>query len=60
MTASPAALETGEVVCVPGLADAEAVARLADAEAVARLAEAELNLRSGSGSRVAPRYSHGE
>ena len=51
VTASPAALETGEVVCVPGLADAEAVARLA---------EAELNLRSGSGSRVAPRYSHGE
>ncbi|WP_086685022.1 SDR family NAD(P)-dependent oxidoreductase, partial [Streptomyces pseudogriseolus] len=51
VTASLAGLEAGEVVCVPGLTDAEAVARLA---------EAELNLRSGSGGRMAPRYSHGE
>ncbi|MFF8540778.1 SDR family NAD(P)-dependent oxidoreductase [Streptomyces werraensis] len=50
VTASLAGLEAGEVVCVPGLRDAEAVARLA---------EAELNLRAGSGSRMAPRYSHG-
>ncbi|MFF0811430.1 SDR family NAD(P)-dependent oxidoreductase [Streptomyces albogriseolus] len=51
VTASLAGLEAGEVVCVPGLTDAEAVARLA---------EAELGLRAGSGSRMAPRYSHGE
>ncbi|MFD6033436.1 SDR family NAD(P)-dependent oxidoreductase [Streptomyces griseoincarnatus] len=51
VSASLAGLEAGEVVCVPGLTDAEAVARLA---------EAELTLRSGSGSRMAPRYSHGE
>ncbi len=51
VTASLAGLEAGEVVCVPGLTDAEAVARLA---------EAELGLRTGSGSRMAPRYSHGE
>ncbi|WP_251143388.1 hypothetical protein [Streptomyces sp. McG8] len=51
VTASLAGLEAGEVVCVPGLKDPEAVARLA---------EAELNLRSGSGSRMASRYSHGE
>ncbi|MFC8841742.1 SDR family NAD(P)-dependent oxidoreductase [Streptomyces griseoincarnatus] len=51
VSASLAGLEAGEVVCVPGLTDAEAVARLA---------EAELTLRAGSGSRMAPRYSHGE
>ncbi|CAL9320280.1 hypothetical protein SUDANB148_06121 [Streptomyces sp. SudanB148_2056] len=51
MSASLAGLEAGEVVCVPGLTDAEAVARLA---------EAELTLRAGSGSRMAPRYAHGE
>ncbi len=38
VTASLAALETGEVVCVPGLTDAGAVTRLA---------EAELDLRGG-------------
>ncbi|MGW1987408.1 SDR family NAD(P)-dependent oxidoreductase [Streptomyces collinus] len=47
VTASLAALDTGEVVCVPGLAHPEAVARLE---------EAELALRTGSGTRVAPRY----
>ncbi|MEU3861364.1 SDR family oxidoreductase [Streptomyces sp. NPDC028722] len=47
VTASLAALDDGEVVCVPGLSDAEAVARLSAAE---------LGLRSGSGTRVAPRY----
>ncbi|MGA5120452.1 SDR family NAD(P)-dependent oxidoreductase [Streptomyces pseudogriseolus] len=51
VTASLAALETGEVVCVPGLTDAGAVTRLA---------EAELDLRGGSGRRMAPRYAHGE
>ncbi|MFI6208115.1 SDR family NAD(P)-dependent oxidoreductase [Streptomyces sp. NPDC051041] len=47
VTASLAALETGEVVCVPGLPDAEAVARLAAAE---------LALRDGSGAALADRY----
>ncbi|WP_344610011.1 SDR family NAD(P)-dependent oxidoreductase, partial [Streptomyces glaucus] len=47
VTASLAALETGEVVCVPGLSDAEAVARLAAAE---------LALRDGSGAALADRY----
>ncbi|MFF9087486.1 SDR family NAD(P)-dependent oxidoreductase [Streptomyces sp. NPDC014991] len=47
VTASLAALDDGEVVCVPGLSDAEAVARLSAAE---------LGLRNGSGTRVAPRY----
>ncbi|MEU5652416.1 SDR family NAD(P)-dependent oxidoreductase [Streptomyces pseudogriseolus] len=51
VTASLAALETGEVVCVPGLTDAGAVTRLA---------EAELDLRAGSGRRMAPRYAQGE
>ncbi|MGA5523802.1 SDR family NAD(P)-dependent oxidoreductase [Streptomyces pseudogriseolus] len=51
VTASLAALETGEVVCVPGLTDAGAVTRLA---------EAELDLRAGSERRLAPRYAHGE
>ncbi|MFB0621091.1 SDR family NAD(P)-dependent oxidoreductase [Streptomyces sp. AGS-58] len=47
VTASLAALEDGEVVCVPGLPDAGAVALLSAAER---------GLRSGSGTRVAPRY----
>ncbi|MFF1285735.1 SDR family NAD(P)-dependent oxidoreductase [Streptomyces sp. NPDC058299] len=47
VTASLAALDDGEVVCVPGLPDAEAVARLSAAER---------GLRGGSGPRVAPRY----
>ncbi|MCO4696757.1 SDR family oxidoreductase [Streptomyces sp. RO-S4] len=47
VTASLAGLETGEVVCVPGLTEADAVARLAAAE---------LDLRRGSGARMAPRY----
>ncbi|MGW4086232.1 SDR family NAD(P)-dependent oxidoreductase [Streptomyces sp. NPDC004822] len=47
VTASLAALETGEVVCVPGLTEPEAVSRLATAE---------LDLRGGSGGRVAARY----
>ncbi|MEV7691463.1 SDR family NAD(P)-dependent oxidoreductase [Streptomyces bungoensis] len=51
VTASLAALETGEVVCVPGLTDADAVARLADAE---------LALRGGSGTTLAPRYRDAE
>lgn len=51
VTASLAALETGEVVCVPGLPDAGAVARLADAE---------LALRGGSGAALAPRYRSAE
>ncbi|MGW0148559.1 SDR family NAD(P)-dependent oxidoreductase [Streptomyces sp. NPDC003333] len=50
VTASLAALETGEVVCVPGLTDPEAVSRLAAAE---------LELRRGSGGRVAERYRRG-
>jgi short-subunit dehydrogenase len=51
VTASLAALETGEVVCVPGLSDAEAVTGLAAAE---------LALREGSGSALAGRYRAGE
>ncbi|MEU4037220.1 SDR family NAD(P)-dependent oxidoreductase [Streptomyces collinus] len=47
VTASLAALDTGEVVCVPGLTSPEAVARLE---------EAELALRTGSGTTMAPRY----
>ncbi|WTO34079.1 SDR family oxidoreductase [Streptomyces achromogenes] len=47
VTASLRALETGEVVCVPGLADAEAVGRLTAAE---------LGLRSSSTGTLAPRY----
>ncbi|GGW62217.1 short-chain dehydrogenase [Streptomyces lucensis JCM 4490] len=47
VTASLAALETGEVVCVPGLSEPEAVARLADAE---------LAVRGGSAATLAPRY----
>ncbi|WP_240468361.1 hypothetical protein [Streptomyces dangxiongensis] len=46
VTASLAALDDGEVVCVPGLSDAGAVARLSAAE---------LGLRDGAGTRVAPR-----
>ena len=45
--ASLAALATGEVVCVPGLADPAAVDRLVDAE---------LGVRSASGPRLAARY----
>lgn len=51
VTASLAGLDAGEVVCVPGLTDAEAVARLAGAE---------LDLRAGSGRRMAPRYGNAE
>lgn len=47
VTASLAALRTGEVVCVPGLADADAVARLAAVEA---------ELRGASGAPLAERY----
>ncbi|MFE1463503.1 SDR family NAD(P)-dependent oxidoreductase [Streptomyces nigra] len=47
VTASLAALDTDEVVCVPGLTDPEAVTRLATAE---------LDLRRGSGGRAAARY----
>ncbi|MER6470849.1 SDR family NAD(P)-dependent oxidoreductase [Streptomyces collinus] len=47
VTASLAALDTGEVVCVPGLTRPEAVGRLE---------EAELALRTGSGTTMAPRY----
>jgi short-subunit dehydrogenase len=47
VTASLAALDAGEVVCVPGLADPAAVARLTEAEAALRLA---------SGAPLAPRY----
>ncbi|CAL9392210.1 SDR family NAD(P)-dependent oxidoreductase [Streptomyces sp. enrichment culture] len=47
VTASLRALETGEVVCVPGLADAEAVDRVTAAE---------LGLRSSSTGTLAPRY----
>lgn len=47
VTASLAALGTGEVVCVPGLEDAGAVDRLAAAE---------LGLREGPGTSVAGRY----
>jgi short-subunit dehydrogenase len=45
--ASVAALGTGEVVCVPGLADPAAVERLLEAEA---------GIRSGSGPALAARY----
>ncbi|GEK01628.1 SDR family NAD(P)-dependent oxidoreductase [Streptomyces sp. ATE26] len=45
--ASLAALESDEVVCVPGLSDASAVTLLADAERA---------LRAGSGATLAPRY----
>ncbi|MFI0168073.1 SDR family NAD(P)-dependent oxidoreductase [Streptomyces sp. NPDC017095] len=51
VTASLAALESGEVVCVPGLPDPTAVARLADAE---------LALRDGSGTGLASRYRAGD
>ncbi|CAL9363318.1 putative oxidoreductase [Streptomyces sp. enrichment culture] len=50
VTASLAALAAGEVVCVPGLADAGAVERLV---------EAEVALRGGSGASLAPRYRDG-
>ncbi|WP_318205633.1 SDR family NAD(P)-dependent oxidoreductase [Streptomyces sp. SCL15-4] len=47
VTASLDALESGEVVCVPGLSDPAAVTRLADAE---------LALRAGSGTDTALRH----
>lgn len=47
VTASLAALQTREVVCVPGLSDGEAVSSLAAAE---------LALRDGSGTSLAARY----
>ncbi|MEU3414695.1 MULTISPECIES: SDR family NAD(P)-dependent oxidoreductase [unclassified Streptomyces] len=47
VTASLDALESGEVVCVPGLSDPEAVTRLADAEHA---------LRAGSGTDAALRH----
>ena len=47
VTASLAALRTGEVVCVPGLADGDAVARLSAVEA---------ELRGASGAPLAERY----
>ncbi|MGA5037358.1 SDR family NAD(P)-dependent oxidoreductase [Streptomyces capoamus] len=47
VTASLAALDAGEVFCVPGLAEPAAAARLADAESA---------LRGGSGVTLAPRY----
>ncbi|MGW0082881.1 SDR family NAD(P)-dependent oxidoreductase [Streptomyces sp. NPDC003393] len=47
VTASLAALEAGEVVCVPGMQDPDAVTRLIDAE---------LALRNSSGRSLAPRY----
>ncbi|WP_320777290.1 SDR family oxidoreductase [Streptomyces sp. CRN 30] len=50
VTASLAALDTGEVLCVPGLADAGAVDGLAAAE---------LGLRAGPGASVAERYRAG-
>ncbi|CAL9583703.1 putative oxidoreductase [Streptomyces sp. enrichment culture] len=50
VTASLAALAAGEVVCVPGLADAGAVERLV---------EAEVALRAGAGASLAPRYRGG-
>lgn len=50
VTASLAALETGEVVCVPGLTDPDAVSQLASAE---------LEVRRGSGGRAAERYRRG-
>ena len=48
VTASLAALETGEVVCVPGLSEPEALDRLTRAEA---------QLRTASGSPLAERYA---
>ncbi|MTE22255.1 SDR family NAD(P)-dependent oxidoreductase [Streptomyces sp. TRM43335] len=48
VTASLAALRSGEVVCVPGLVEADAVERLRTAE---------LALRTGAGASVAPRYT---
>ncbi|MFF8593997.1 SDR family NAD(P)-dependent oxidoreductase [Streptomyces sp. NPDC015220] len=51
VTASLAALATGEVVCVPGLEDADAVERLAAAE---------LALRQAAGTAAAPRYRAAE
>jgi short-subunit dehydrogenase len=51
VTASLAALETGEVVCVPGMPDPEAVTRLTDAE---------LALRNDSGTTLATRYRAAE
>ncbi|GGL64441.1 short-chain dehydrogenase [Streptomyces fumigatiscleroticus] len=50
VTASLAALAAGEVVCVPGLVQAEALERLAAAEQ---------GVRAGSGSTMAPRYRTG-
>ncbi len=50
VTASLAAVETGEVVCVPGLSEPEALTRLTDAE---------LALRKSSGTDLAPRYRAG-
>ncbi|MGW3989649.1 SDR family NAD(P)-dependent oxidoreductase [Streptomyces sp. NPDC004830] len=47
VTASLRALETGEVVCVPGLADGEAVDRIVAAE---------LGLRSSATGTLAPHY----
>ncbi|MGV9990801.1 SDR family NAD(P)-dependent oxidoreductase [Streptomyces sp. NPDC003374] len=51
VTASLAALESGEVVCVPGLPDAGVVDRLAAVERA---------LREGSGRSVAARYRRAE
>jgi short-subunit dehydrogenase len=48
VTASLAGLERGEVVCVPGLSEPEAVTRLA---------EAELDLRTASAPELAARYA---
>ncbi|GAA2392236.1 SDR family NAD(P)-dependent oxidoreductase [Streptomyces glaucosporus] len=48
VTASLAALRSGEVVCVPGLAEPEALERLRAAE---------LAIREGSGPGLAPRYA---
>ena len=47
VAASLAALESREVVCVPGLSDPGPLARLADEE---------LAVRDGSGAALAPRY----
>ncbi|MER5659778.1 SDR family NAD(P)-dependent oxidoreductase [Streptomyces mirabilis] len=49
VTASLRALDTGEVVCVPGLVDGAAVDRIAVAE---------FGLRSSSTSTLAPRYQN--
>lgn len=49
VTASLRALETGEIVCVPGLLDGTAVDRIAAAES---------ELRSTSTSTLAPRYQN--